>query len=54
MFSGKAARDFFRCGTGSKKFSNHSEKNLAPRFSEHRNRKLWCANGLGSHTSGKL
>nr|WP_230587257.1 hypothetical protein [Porphyromonas gulae] len=42
----KHARKIFRCGAGSKKFSSHSEKNLAPRFSEHGMRKFTSLNRL--------
>ena len=44
VFSGKAAREFFRCGAIIFHFPNQNEKVPAPRFSERGNRKLWCAN----------
>ena len=46
VFSGKAARDFFRCGARIFYFPSHSEKFYAPRFSEHGDRKLWRVNAL--------
>ncbi|ERJ65734.1 hypothetical protein HMPREF1990_00718 [Porphyromonas gingivalis W4087] len=46
MFSGKAAREFFPRGARIFYFPNQNEKVPAPRFAEHRNRKLWRVNGL--------
>ena len=44
VFSGKEAREFFRCGARIFYFPNQNEKVPAPRFSEHGNKKLWRVN----------